>query len=218
MRSINRKRSLLVSGSVILLCMTVIVGMTWALFTDYAKVENHLQAGDLNVTLKRIGLTTNSIDTDTGYLKPTSSNEIVDFSEATTRNVFDVTDEARLVPGSSYTATMEISNLKANSSVAYDYWLEIKLDTGNMTEKEIEDLKLDEQLKLTVVSEAGTTEKLLSEGLTVNPIGTLALTESETFTVTMEFVSSATNNAAKMQKVSFDLIVHATQRTEAPTP
>ena len=52
MKSTNRKRALLVSASVILLCMTIIVGMTWALFTDTATVENHLQAGDLNITLE----------------------------------------------------------------------------------------------------------------------------------------------------------------------
>ena len=53
MKSTNRKRALLVSASVILLCMTIIVGMTWALFTDTQKVTNHLQAGDLSITLKR---------------------------------------------------------------------------------------------------------------------------------------------------------------------
>ena len=42
MRSTNRKRSLLVSGAVILLAMTIIVGMTWALFTDTQLVSNHL--------------------------------------------------------------------------------------------------------------------------------------------------------------------------------
>ena len=56
MKSTNRKRALLVSASVILLCMTIIVGMTWALFTDTQKVNNHLQAGDLSITLKRIPL------------------------------------------------------------------------------------------------------------------------------------------------------------------
>ena len=47
MESTNRKRALLVSGSVILLCMTIIVGMTWALFTDTRTLTNHLKAGDL---------------------------------------------------------------------------------------------------------------------------------------------------------------------------
>ena len=67
MRSTNRKRTLMISASVILLCMAVIMGMTWALFTDTQKIDNHLQAGDLDVTLKRIGLKKTTL-TSTGYL------------------------------------------------------------------------------------------------------------------------------------------------------
>jgi predicted ribosomally synthesized peptide with SipW-like signal peptide len=48
---------LLVSAAVILLCMTIVVGMTWALFTDTKGVANHLRAGDLSITLKRTELT-----------------------------------------------------------------------------------------------------------------------------------------------------------------
>ena len=56
MKSTHRKRTLLVSSAVIMLCMTIIVGMTWALFTDTQTVHNHLQAGDLKITLKRTEL------------------------------------------------------------------------------------------------------------------------------------------------------------------
>ena len=55
MKGTSRKRTLLVSCAVILLCMTVIIGMTWALFTDTHTVKNHLKAGDLDITLERIG-------------------------------------------------------------------------------------------------------------------------------------------------------------------
>lgn len=231
MKITNRNRVLLVSASVILLCMTVIVGMTWALFTDTVTVENHLQAGDLNITLERTKLETYSIDTTTGYLVSTTNDDVVNFSDPTGKNVFDLTTGSKIVPCSSYTATMKISNNTAvgsgnaqNSDVAYDYWLEIKLDVNGLTAEQIEALKLDEQLKITVDSEELTEPKtaLLSEGLTVGsstaPIGTLTLGDSDEFTVKMEFVDAVNNNAAKTQNLTFDLVVHAVQRTTAPTP
>ena len=230
MRSTNRKRALLVSASVILLCMTIIVGMTWSLFTDTVKVENHLQAGDLNITLERTKLETYSIDTATGYLTSTTNNDVVNFSNPTEKNVFDLTSSSKIVPCSFYTATMRISNNaaavaenKQNSDVAFDYWIEIKLIVEGLTEEEIEMLKLDEQLNITVSSEklAEPVSALLSEGLTIGsstaPIGTLTLGDSDEFTVKMEFVDDANNNAAKNQNLKFDLIVHAVQRT-APNP
>lgn len=231
MKSTSRKRALLVSASVILLCMTIIVGMTWALFTDTATVENHLQAGDLNITLERTKLETYSIDAATGYLVSTTNDDVVNFSNPTDKNVFDITTTSKIVPCSYYTATMKISNNtatvtenKQNSDVAYDYWIEIKLKVDGLTAEEIEALKLDEQLMITVSSEelAKPVSALLSEGLTIGsdtaPIGTLTLGDSDEFTVKMEFVDGANNNAAKAQKLTFDLIVHAVQRTTAPTP
>ena len=231
MRSTNRKRALLVSASVILLCMTVIVGMTWALFTDTVGVQNHLQAGDLNITLERINLETYSLNND-GYLATTSNNAIVNFSNSTTQNVFGLTSGSKIVPRSYYIATMQISNNTAKkpenaqpSDVAYDYWLEVKLSTSGLTAEQLEALKLDEQLRITVWSGTDTNatpvvSKLLSEGLTVGssqvPIGTLSRGGSNFFTVKMEFVDNASNNLAKTQSLTFDLIVHATQRTTAP--
>ena len=230
MRSTNRKRSLLVSGAVVLLALTIIVGMTWALFTDTVTVENHLQAGDLNFTLERTKLETYSIDATTGYLASATNNDVVNFSNPTDKNVFDLESGSKIVPRSSYTATMTISNNtaveeenKQNSDVAYDYWIEIKLDVDGLTDDEIQALKLDEQLMITVDSDelAEPQSKLLSEGLTVGnsttPIGTLTLGDSDDFTVKMEFVNSANNDAAKTQKLTFDLIVHAVQRTTAAT-
>ncbi|MBR2474421.1 MAG: SipW-dependent-type signal peptide-containing protein [Clostridia bacterium] len=229
MKSTNRKRALLVSASVILLCLTVIVGMTWALFTDTVTVENHLKAGDLNITLERTKLETYSIDATTGYLASKTDNNVVNFSDPTGKNVFDLTANSKIVPCSYYTATMRISNNiaavtenKQNSDVAYDYWIEVKLKVDGLTAQEIEALKLDEQLEITVSSEKLTTPMTawLSNGLTVGsssaPLGTLTLGDSDDFTVKMEFVSGASNNDAKTQNLTFDLIVHAVQRTTAP--
>jgi predicted ribosomally synthesized peptide with SipW-like signal peptide len=209
--------------------MTIIVGMTWALFTDTVTVENHLKAGDLNITLERTKLETYSIDATTGYLVSTTNDDVVNFSNPTGKNVFDLTTSSKIVPCSSYTATMRISNNtatvtenKQNSDVAYDYWIEIKLKVDGLTAEQIKALKLDEQLNITVSSEELTEpmSALLSEGLTIgssiDPLGTLTLGDSDNFTVKMEFVDSANNNDAKTQMLTFDLIVHAVQRT-SPT-
>ena len=95
------------------------------------------------------------------------------------------------------------------------------MNVSGLTAEQIKALKLDEQLKITVDSEelAEPQSKLLSEGLTIGsstaPIGTLTLGDSDDFTVSMEFVNGASNNDAKTQKLTFDLVVHATQRTTA---
>lgn len=229
MRSTNRKRSLLVSGAIILLCMSVVVGATWALFTDDVTVSNHLQAGDLQITLKRVGLTKTTLTT-LGYLEETTlpdADAFKDFTEPNNENVFGITMEngvatEKIVPGSKFVATMEISNNENVSDVAYDYWIEIKLNVNGLTAEEIAALKLDEQLKITVDSELEndpepqTLDKGLEVGSGNNPIGTLTLGDSDTFTVTMEFIDTDSNNEAKAQNLSFDLIVHAVQRTTAP--
>ena len=64
----NKRRLLLVSCSIILLCMLSIVGMTFALFTSSVGVRNHLVAGSLDVTLHRTDLAYTVLDSATGKL------------------------------------------------------------------------------------------------------------------------------------------------------
>ena len=231
MKSTNRKKVLLISGSVILLCMSIIVGVTFALFTDTVTVDNHLQAGDLNITLLRKQLDTYSLDPLTGYLKqaPTDTS-IVNFSDTTSDNIFGIVKgETLIVPCCWYEATMEIGNNTqyAKSDAAFSYWIEIKLDTTDLTDQEIEALNLDEQLEITVTSKLGTekettTTKTLDQGLNIGskeePIGTVEKGGYESFKVKVLFknLDSDVNNAAKTQGLNFDLIVHAIQATTAP--
>ena len=51
MGGIRRKRVLILSGAVILLCMVIIIGMATALFTDYKSLKNHLKAGNLEMAV-----------------------------------------------------------------------------------------------------------------------------------------------------------------------
>lgn len=219
MRATNRKRALLVSGAVILLCMTVIVGMTWALFTDVKRVNNHLQAGDLKLTLERIGLQKTSLDAK-GYLDTvtyTTEQIYADFSAETNENVFDIKSGEKIVPGSEYTATMKISNLDKNSDVAFGYWIEV-VYTGSAN------IDLAGQLKVSVNNGEGkvlNAEGGLKVGSDDAPIGVIGLDESTEFTVNVLFekLSNTENNKAKGDTVTFDLVVHAIQYTgQAPTP
>lgn len=233
MKSTNSKRVLLVSASIILLCITVIVGTTWTLFTDKQTVTNHLQAGDLQITLQRTELTKTTLD-DSGFLAEnvvvqSATDDPVDFSDPTDENVFGIeTNEKgeiteKIVPGSKFVAKMKISNNETNSDVAYDYWIEIKLNVTGLSEKEVEALMLDEQLQISVDSELDvdpepqTLDKGLNVGSKDSPIGTLTIGDSDTFTVTMEFLNLANgNDLVKTQNLTFDLIVHAVQRTDKP--
>ena len=218
MNSTNRKRTLLVSGAVILLCMSIIVGTTWALFTDTQKVTNHLKAGDLTATLTRIALTKKTLDDD-GYLVETevqkTTDAAVDFTNPTTKNVFDIGTDEKIVPGSKFVATMQIEN---NSDVAFGYWIEVVCT--DKTNGEV----LAKQLKISVDAN----EKYFADGdLRVGSkdafVGVIEKGDNATFTVTVEFEDkgfefnettrelSSVNNDAAGQNLTFDLVVYAIQ-------
>lgn len=218
----TNKRSVLLSVMTLVLCLALAAGGTYALFSDRVTLTNHLEAGTLDITLTRTNLVTTSLNADTGFLVRTENSKDIDFSKpadpndpnAENKNVFDITDGMLTVPGCWYSAEMQIAN---NSDVAFGYWLEIVFD-------DTADLALAEQLKVTVTTVDGTTEAKLSEsagliGAEADPIGVLAKTGSELFTISVEFLDlqDGANNAAKGQSVSFDVIVHAVQITTAPT-
>ena len=213
-------RALLVSSSVILLCTALVIGITFALFTDSVNVTQHLKAGDMNMTLTRTKLVTYSLDDETGYLRDTEDSTRIDFSDPTDRNVFDIDNGTRIVPGAYYEATMEVANSKATSDTTFAYWIEVKLDTTQLTEEQLGTLKLDEQMKITVISSAGTIERTLDQGLLIGskeePIGILAMDTTDSFDVKVEFLDLPDNNAAKTQNLSFDLIVYAVQVITTP--
>ncbi len=231
MRGINRKRALLISSSVILLCMSIIAGMTFALFTDERTVVNHLQGGDMQITLSRVALEKHFLNI-AGFIEvktvQTEKDKPVDFTEDSPENVFGFDENEIVVPGSKYIATMEIKNDAEVSDVAFGYWIEIKC-----TDKEAGE-ELAKQISVTVetadgkkfVNPVGTGLKIGSQE---NCIGVLDLAEhsSEKFTVTIEFLDSFKddndlgyfdNDKAKTQELTFDLLVHAVQITASPTP
>ena len=106
----KRKRILLSSCSVIVACMAVVIGMTWALFTDSLSVKNHLQAGDLSISLRRTNLEYCVLGAD-GKLAVNTIEEDLDFTEASENNIFGIDAQNMLiVPQSYFTAEMELIN------------------------------------------------------------------------------------------------------------
>lgn len=217
MRSTNRKRALLISSSVILLCLTVIVGMTWALFTDTETVKHHLQAGELNAVLTRTEYKKTTLD-DNGYLvEGAAVKETVNFTGTKTDNVFGLVKDEVIVPGSEFTATMNLAN---KGDVAFGYWIEIKCSDTEAAKE------LAQQVKITVTGDSGTPVSVAG-GLTVggegknNYLGVVETGKSTDFTVTVSFedldydfqngVLSSDNDLAKNQDLTFDLVVYAVQ-------
>lgn len=211
----TKAKGLLTVCLVLLLLTSVGVGASYALFTDSVEVQNHLQAGTLDVTLNRTSLEYTLLNEE-GYLV-TKTEGALDLTKATTENVFGLDANAtKIVPGSYFDAQLAIGN---NGDVAFDYSVEIKLLTND---QELAN-ELAKQLKVTITNAEGkvVAEYMLSdlhgEANCEVKAGHMKANETEhNFGVKVEFVNREDNNDAKSQAVAFDLIVSAVQATEAP--
>jgi len=200
----------------LVLCISLIAGGTYALFTDEAELHNHLQAGTLDITLTRTGLVTKKLDNTTGVLvtKDDYKNP-EDFSTPSEKNVFEITDKDKIAPLTYFSADMKIEN---NSDVAFIYWIEVVNKSG--------DTPLDDQLLVTIKSAKGENSAYLGKGLIVGSeaeyIGVVLKGGSADFTVSVLFVDDRSlseedekfiNNLAMKSSVDFDIVVHAVQYT-----
>ncbi len=210
MRSTNRKRVLVVSGAIILLCMMIIAGMTFALFTDSKRMSNHLRAGDLEVTLTRTYLEYSVLDAN-GKMAVTKNTKNVNFTNSTKENVFGVdAKDLFIVPGSYFKAKMKVSNV---GNVAFNYDVGIQLAGKSNA--------LAEQLQVTVTRADGSsvTARLseMANGFTIQAGELIRGAGSQEFTVEVRFIDDTSiNNAAQTQLSVFDLYVTAVQATTNP--
>lgn len=209
-----KAKALLYVCIALLLTTSLAVGVSYALFTDSVEVQNHLEAGTLDVTLERTSLEYTFLNEE-GYLV-TKTEGALDLTEATKENVFGLdTTTTKIVPGSYFDAKLAIGN---NGNVAFDYSVEIKL----LTKDEELANALAKQLKVTITDAEGkaVAEYMLSdlhgEANCEVKAGHMKANETKhNFGVKVEFVNHADNNDAKSQEVAFDLIVSAVQATEA---
>lgn len=214
----KRVRTLLLAGLTIMLCMALLVGGTYALWSKKVSVTNHLVAGNLDLELKRIALSKNMLDNETGYMTgnkviQSEEDEPVDLTTGSGVNVFGIEEGELVVPTSSYEATLKLTN---NGSVAFTYQIIIKL---------IEvDEKLAEQLMVSVDGvEKGYLSTFNAQDGQVVVASAVEKGQETTFRVKVEFkddaaegVTGIVNNEAMEQEVEFDLIVKAVQLTSDP--
>lgn len=222
----KKARAIMLAVITMLLCVSLIAFGTYALFTDSQTLTVHLNAATLDIGLVRTNLDYNSLADDGYEYEHIGENtEVVDFTEATTRNLFDVTDDTLIAPGCWYEATLKIVN---NGTVAFGWWLDVTLK-GDVTE-------LANQLEVTVtecnpdgtVKDGGRTEtQLLKDGTHIGskdaPFGHFAIGTDNTvavFKVKVMFknldTDGSVNNAAQNLKAGFDVVVNAVQDTTAP--
>lgn len=219
----KRTRAVLVATITMMLCIALIAAGTYALFTDTVNLTNHLQAGDLSITLKRTELVKTTLNAS-GYLVDdtvqSATDTPVNFTNSTRENVFGIETDEKVVPGSKFVAKMKLEN---ESDVAFGYWIEIVCKDKTKGED------LAKQVKITVSTSADRSDfvgnGLIVKGANDGYLGELAIGATATFTVTLEFLDSAVannnieeNNLAQGEKIDFDLVVHAVQATTAPTP
>ena len=213
----KNKYNVLVSASLmVMLAAGLIVGGTYALFSDSVKVSNHLKAGNLNISLLRTSYSKTTLD-DNGYLTTVTDSTVTDFTDATDKNIFDIQDDEVIVPGSSFTANMKLVNGKLNgseyvaSSTAFQY--DVKLDIDEESDEE-----LLSQMMVTINKGSElVVNKKLSE-FTDDTIFSDTMTKNDAyqeFSVKLDFsdLTSAENNLAQDQKANFDLIIEAIQLT-----
>ena len=186
----------------------ILVLTVYAFFAENLVLLNHLEAGDLEVSLVRTDLK-GKVYGEGGNLQDYHNPGRIDFSTPTDYNLFDLEDETYVVPGSQYIATMEVIN---DGDVTFGYYVEILVDKSSSEE-------LCEQLQVTVTcgdKTINTTLKDLNLGGEGDYLAILDLGCISTFTVEIYFIDdSDINNDAMDKKVYFDLVVHAQQVTSS---
>ncbi len=236
----NRTRALVISIITIIICLALLAGGTYALWTKKVTVTNHLLvSGKMDLTLTRTKLVKHMLDESTGYMKDVTDENAVELKDTTTGdvNVFGLaipTENKKenatehIVPTSAYTATLEISNPKEKSDVAFTYNVYLAL-TSALTDGENNDLA--EQITVSVYADGDTSKdpssskKLSAYISTVDKSNralilahNVAVTKSDTFAIKIEFdnLDSSVNNLVMDQTAIFDIVVEATQATTAP--
>ena len=213
---IERKNALIAACLIIAICICTITALTYSLFTDSVSIRNHLKAGSLDITLTRTDLEY-CILGDDGLLHVVSVPDDHDFTGSTEENAFGINSKnLRIVPGCYFDTTMQVRN-NGNISCIYSIGVELIGERNAFTD----------QLQVTVTHPDGSkTVRSLSELAAGNQISTGVTVSSATvqnFKVRVEFIddtgyvgeSDIANDDAKGLSAVFDLVITATQATNA---
>lgn len=203
----NRKSKVLLAAVIILgLMVAMLLGTTFALFSDNASVNNRLESGTLKVGLYRTTLSYTEYDEQGDVVSKLDENR-VDLRAGGTK-VFETDNFA---PGLMQRATLELVN---DGTVPFTYTMTFVLVDG-----EPYLAALAEQVEVLITKDSATVyEGTLAdffESTAVNvAVGEFAGDEqSQTFEIALNFLDDANNNAAQDGTVCFDINVRATQKT-----
>lgn len=229
---LKRNRILLLSSSIVMLCLCLIVGATYALFTESATGSTvHLQAGTLDATLHRHYAAYSKLNDDGTLETVTASATDTDFTLATPENFFGIGNNTLvMVPTSKAQAAFTLGN---NGTTAFEYTITVasRTDTpnGNDNSLNADEKNVAKQISVIIydcVENNGTYTKgtqKLGEGYLDQPIVIQsALDKGESITMWIEVVfvdkndSSINNNDIRQNKESFyfDLHISATQKVQ----
>lgn len=205
-----KNRILALVVAFVMCCFACLLGVTYGLYDETVSMQNHLVAGSLKATLVRNKLTTVNLD-DGGNFKTTVDDSPMNFTEGTQDNIFGISAAGvTVVPGSSFTAEM---NIKNDGDVAFYYYVEVYFQSV------VSDAAFASMLKLVAESENHVRqEAIVSDGLILGEndtgLGTVEAGGAENFTVKLEFLKEA-DDRVKGKFVLFDLRVHAVQKIDA---
>ena len=207
----SKMKAVIISGVVVLLCIAALVVASFALFSDQkGSQDNHLQAGTLEVGLRRTKFVGFEKQSD-GTFKKVENTESVDLTEDQ-NPVFSIESA---IPGVYQEATLLVEN---KGSIPFNYEFSItNVEQG--TADAAASAALCEQLQIIVTDATGAAicePFLLSEASEVGAIdlGMLAAEASASFTVRVEFlVGDEADLSAMGGDVTFDLTVYAEQQT-----
>lgn len=235
----KKTRTLLLSTMIIMLCVLIISASSFALFTDSASIENHLEAGTLDLKLIRVGVTHSYLDSE-GYIStksyqntellPDGEETYKDFTKPISKNAFGLASATMIVPKGYFIANMLLQNA---GNVAYNFNVEIEWDSNAATKDAQKELA--KQIKVTF-TEYDANGKVLRETTRMlyemkddnakfmsGTMDNVDYSADRKFDVKVEFVDDddsnyahLTNNDAMDAKVYFDLHVTAEQAITKP--
>ena len=214
---IRKRRILVITFSIILLCISLLVSSTYALFSETVIINNHLQAGELDVSLVRTNLKYTILNKE-GYLEEKEIKENIDFSVLKKDSIFGIEEENLLVvPGSYFEAEMELRN---QGNVAIDYVIKIVIDD--------EINELSKQIKIKIIKDDHTEivkrlSDIINNDFIISSDEMKVGDKTNKFIIRIEFIDDVieneyqgeiiNNNLAQNKKTMFDLIVQAVQKT-----
>lgn len=205
----KQSKTLIMSLIITLLALTLLIGGTFALFSDKVTVNNHLAAGSVDVGFEQISYQEYSHKGEGGLLKLTTNDTVIDL----TKNGSSVFNIVSAAPGNWFCAQLKVSNI---GTIAFDYSVKILWDNKLQDDTM---LALADQIKIEILNEEMTSINsfLLSscnEVESITNVGRVLTNGSQTFYVKAEFLSLDDNNQVQGKAINFDLELNAVQVTE----